>query len=518
METRLCYFFPLIFLNILNTLTPGHGSKILVYPNDLQGNAQFKSLVTIAETLAERHEVTLLTNSLVVPGSLSSNVKVVTYSLPDALALPEPGEDLLQPGVASNFFTLVRTVRIQTMLDICEALLKQQYIIIRLNMEEFDLIFADVTNICARILIDYLRIPTVAWCYDNYDITCDFSNDFVTMASSQDVLTRLRHTFKYLIHKGIYQSSVIVQPFDKLQHQYGYNRGLSVSDTFARNKPLVILNADFSVDMPRPLMPYVVPIAGLIFNKTDYLPHDIEDFIESSGSDGFIYVSLILQDSWFFQKQFTKILDTLTKFEKYVIVEEEIKVKMHFSGKLKSVSSGYHSAILGHEKLRLFITGCNHVAMHEMVYHNVPVIFLSSFGDTEYCVSFTERHGIGKVLDVLELSDLDVEKEIGSFLDIIKYEKSMGKLSNIFKHQIKNSRERLFQWIGFVSLNKGIESFHSNAASQPQWYQYGMLDLTILILLGAIVVLLSTVTVLFFVIKKLLQKLFGAKQVKYKME
>ena len=501
-------------LHILGIFTTGDSSKILIYPNDLQSNAQFKSLVTLAETLAERHDVTLLMNSRVVSGSYSQNVTVVTYALPGGVALPEQGSSFLQPELTSSFFSLVRTERLHTMLDICEALLKRQYLMIQLQLQEFDLIFADINNICARVLIDYLQIPSVAWCYNSYDISCEFSTDFTTMAVSQDVITRFRHALTYVIYTNLYQSSFICRPFDILQHRYGYNRGLSVSDTFSRNKPLILLNADFSVDMPRPVMPFVIPIAGLAIPENRALSHDVEDFIASSGMEGFIFVHLALTESLFFQKQLSKILDALKNSDRHVLVEDGSKIGVNYQRKLKTVSSAFHGAILSHKKLALFITGCSGSTIHDVVYYSHPAIYLSSFGDTDYCRTLFERHRIGKVLDVLELNAIDIEKEITISLDLARYKNNTGKLSAIFKHQVRHSKERLWHWIDFVCMHKGVENLY-NSSLQIKWYQYGMLDLLILLLLGTIILSLVFFKVASCIIEKVV-KLFWPRHTKCK--
>ena len=502
------------FICIFSIFAASHCSKILVYPFDLHKNAQFYSLVKIAEILAEKHEVTLLVDSL-ESSSISKNVTVTRYSFLNSTDFAASDLELQQTDFEGSTLHVLRTERLQTMLGNCEALLKRSYLMINLDMQKFDLIFADIDNVCARAVIDSLKVPSVVWCYDNHDLACDVSSDLMAMSTSQDIISRFLHTCKYVTYVSIYRSSFIFQAFDKLQIQYSYNSRLSVSDTHSRNKPLVILNSDFSVDLPRPVMPFVVPIAGLVFSNTNDLPHDVDNFIESSGSYGCIYVDLIAQGSWLLQKQIITIIDFLAKNQRYVILDEGMNLSRNFSGKLKTVPSGFHSAVLNHRKVKLVITGCNHRVIHEVIYYRVPVIFLSSFGDSiDYCRSLIERHKIGKVIDVLELSTLELEKEIESMLDNVRFEENMKKVSNVFRHQISNSKERLLHWIEFVSLNQGSEVLYNNAVLDLYWYQYGMLDLVFLVIIGAMLTVFICYKVMWFVLTWLFKKIFGDGQSK----
>ena len=499
-------------------LMQADAARILVFPNDLQNNAEFKSLVMVAEVLAARHEVTLLVNSrvgLTLGNSTKMNMTVVTYASPNDAEIPNARTDILQQDFGSSFFNLMETNRLQVELSVCEALLRRQYLTIQLLLQEFDLIFADSSNICARILIDYLNIPTLIWCYNSYDIACDFSRNSVatSMSSSQDMFTRLMHNLRYLMHLNFYQPVFIFQPFNELKDRYGYNRGLSVSDTFSRNKPLVILNADFSIDTSRPIVPYVVPIAGLPFSKHEELTPDIEAFLARSSIDGVIFVDLFLEGSWLIQKQITNILDILIKSEQNVILKDGINISMKFSGKLKTVSSVFRSAVLANKKTRLFITSCSHSAIHEMAYYGLPVIFLSTFGDNaDLCKRILDTCKTGKVLDILELEETDLEEEISTIISNEKYRKNVEKLSNIFRHQIKHSKERLFHWIDFVSNHKRIDYLHSNPALQLSWYQHCMLDQAILVLFVACLGFI----ILYLIIKQIFRRILGSGRRKQK--
>ena len=509
------YLIPTIIC-VFCTFSTSHGSKILVYPFDLQKNAQFYSLVKIAEILADKHEITLLVDRLEPSSLVSKNIRtIIKYSLLNSTDLARNDLELQQADFEGSNVHLLRTERLQAMVDNCEMLFKRGYLMMELDMQKFDLVLADVDNVCARAIIDYLKVPSVIWCYDNYDLYCDFSSDLVAMSTSQGIISRFLHTFKYITYVNIYQPWFIFQAFDKLQIQYSYNNRLSVSDTLSRNKPLVILNSDFSVDMPRPVMPFVIPIAGLVFSNTSDLPHDVDTFIESSGNNGCIYVDCVAQGSWLLQRQIITILDVLARNQRYIILDEGMNLNRDFSGKLKTVPSGFHSAVLNHRKVELVITGCNHRTMHEVIYYGAPVIFLSSFGDSiDYCRSLIERYKIGKVLDVLELGTLELEKEIESMLDNVRFKENMKKLSNVFRHQISNSKERLLHWIEFVSLNQGSEVLYKNAVLNLPWYQYGMLDLIFLVLIGAIFICLISYKVTCFIITWPFRKVFGDRQSK----
>ena len=509
--------FFIAFLCTFNVLTCTRSARILVYPNDLYNNAEFKSLVKIGGTLAERHEVTLLTNNKCTPDSREAkNSTVVTYALPDDLIVAEIGKYILQ---GNNFFKMTNREQLEARMNICQALLKRQYLTIQLQLQNFDLIIADNDNICARVLIDYLKIPAVVWCYNSHDISCDFfDNSVVAVTSKQDFFLRLKFAMNYFLYLNLYQPSFIFRPFDELKHRYGYGKGLSVSGTFFRAKPLVILNADFSVDMPRAVMPFVVPIAGLLFKEVEKLPKDIDEFLAKSGKNGVIYMDTPATDDWLIQRHFASILETLIQNDYRVILKSGFNSSKKLSIKLRSIPSSLANTVLADKRIKLIITRCHQSSVHQMAFYGVPSIFLSTFkSNADYCNSLLEEHETGIVLNIMETGIQKTLKQINNLMTNSMYKDNAARLSKIFKHQIKGSKDRLFHWVDFVSIYKRVDSLHRNNTTRLPWYQQYMLDVTFFVLFVSFALLVLITLIAYFLIKKLLNSFFGTQRKKSKL-
>lgn len=131
--------------------------------------------------------------------------------------------------------------------------------------------------------------------------------------------------------------------------------------------------------------------------------------------------------------------------------------------------------ILGHKKLRAFVTHGGLLSMFETVYHGVPVISLPVFCDHESNAAKAELDGYAIKL---ELSTMTAETLVTSINKVIhdpKYRKEVKRRQFLLRDQKETPLERAIYWTEYVIRHKGAAHLQS-PAKDLHWMQYYLVD------------------------------------------
>jgi glucuronosyltransferase len=201
------------------------------------------------------------------------------------------------------------------------------------------------------------------------------------ISNDMDIFERTWNFFTYQWTTALYEWYYL----PKMESTYREALGQDVPSVreIERNASLVLNNAHFSLSYPRPQLPQVVDVGGMHCRAGQPLPQDLLDFVESSGSEGFIYFSmgsivkiqdmpqLMLQD---FIKVFARIK------QKVIWKSEEDKIE-GLSKNVKLVKWAPQQDLLAHPKIKIFLTHGGFLSMEEAIYHGVPLIGFPLYGD-----------------------------------------------------------------------------------------------------------------------------------------
>ncbi|XP_021966720.1 UDP-glucuronosyltransferase 2B14 [Folsomia candida] len=274
----------------------------------------------------------------------------------------------------------------------------------------------------------------------------------------------------------------------------------SVAEVLSKTA-LVLSNGHFSTSPPRPNLPNVVEVGGMHSRKAKRLPKEIENFLSSGNrtdDDGFILFSLgtnLLSSAMSVQKK-AMLLNVFSRLKQKVIWKYE-------SDDIENVPKNVYLSkwipqqdLLGHPKIRLFITHCGAGGIEEAIFHGVPLIGIPFFGDQPLNALTAERQGF---LVRLEWKDVTEERLIEAINEVInnsKYRDNVKRLSTIFRDQIDNPLDRALFWVEYVMRHNGAPHLRS-AARNLSLIQYHSLDV-----IAAYAVIIFALFFLLFVIAK----------------
>lgn len=119
--------------------------------------------------------------------------------------------------------------------------------------------------------------------------------------------------------------------------------------------------------------------------------------------------------------------------------------------------------ILGHKKLRAFVTHGGLLSMFETVYHGVPVVTMPVFCDHDSNAAKAELDGYALKL---ELETLTVEKLLKGITQVIhdvKFKKAVKKRQYLLNDQRSTPLETAIYWTEYVMRHNGAYHLQSPA-------------------------------------------------------
>ncbi|RXG55522.1 UDP-glucuronosyltransferase 1-5 [Armadillidium vulgare] len=233
------------------------------------------------------------------------------------------------------------------------------------------------------------------------------------------------------------------------------------------------------------------------------LPKDLEEWINESGEEGCIYFSLGSALNPDFLPEELSLFGSLKqrvlwKYNKPTIPDLPKNVKLQ-----KWLPQ---NDVLGHPKVKLFITHGGLLSTHESVYNGVPVIGMPVFADQYANMAAVELEGFGRLMEWDKLEENIFRDMILEVINSKEMDENVKRKSEIIKDRLVPPDEEAAYWVEYVMRHKGAPHLRS-PLNMMSWYEVYNMDVWASILL----VLLLTFYISWRVIKFILRKCFGPK-------
>ncbi|KAH8284233.1 hypothetical protein KR054_002704 [Drosophila jambulina] len=369
----------------------------------------------------------------------------------------------------------------------CDAMLRDAETR-ELSTRSFDLAILDgAFPECALGLVHQLKIPFM---YINtvgfYTGSLSIAGNPVSYAVTPNFYSRFTDTMN-IYNRAINTGMQIGQ---NLLHMYVMRRthlvmqehlGNQIPHPYeiARNVSFILQNGHAVVSYPRAFNPNVAEVACIHCKPAKKLPKDLEDFIGASGVSGFIYVSMgssvkaaNMPESLrrMLVKTFAHLpYHVLWKYEGSAADIQDLTSNVKLSRWLPQQD------ILGHPKLRAFVTHGGLLSMFETVFHGVPVVTMPVFCDHDVNSAKAEKDGYAVKLDLETLSTNQLYKAIMKVIHDPRYRNAARYRQNLLLDQRSTALETAIYWTEYVLRHKG--AYHLQAPSRNMtWWQYYLLD------------------------------------------
>ncbi|KAL9988788.1 hypothetical protein ACROYT_G003276 [Oculina patagonica] len=169
------------------------------------------------------------------------------------------------------------------------------------EVESADLVIGDAMYLCSFLIADKFSLPHVTILTSALSTATGtlplnleslpsyIPQGFSAMADSMSFSERAKNTLIWLFNK-IASEYVMLPLYQELKEKYNITPDKSLQQTFDA-VDLIIVQTNFAIDYPRPLLPNTKMVGPLLLGPAKPLPDELEEFVEGSGDDGVILVS-----------------------------------------------------------------------------------------------------------------------------------------------------------------------------------------------------------------------------------
>ncbi|XP_049811956.1 UDP-glycosyltransferase UGT5-like [Schistocerca nitens] len=371
------------------------------------------------------------------------------------------------------------------------------------SKENFDLIFTEAFNTdCMLPFVYKFQAPHIALCshipmpwlgdrFGNPDNPSYIPNHFLPHSDQMDLPERFKNTVYSELQKWYYYR-YMEQPTHAIATKY-FGESLPPLHEIAKNTSLLIINTSPVLNLPRPQVPAVIEVGGIHIRPAKKLPKDIEQFIIEAkhGVIYFTYGSTVRSET-FPESKRKAILDAFAELPQHVIWKWEAE---DLPGKPPNVmirSWLPQFDILSHPNVRVFMTHGGLMGTMEAIYNGVPMLAMPLFGDQPNNVAACVKRGASVVVPYRNITKESLLTALKTLLNDPGYKERAMKLSRAFKDTPMTPLDTAVFWSEYVIRHNGAPYLRSAAVDLPR-YQYLLLDVTALLLLGTVLSLVILV-------------------------
>nr|AHX56959.1 UDP-glycosyltransferase 215A1 [Strigamia maritima] len=228
-----------------------------------------------------------------------------------------------------------------------------------------------------------------------------------------------------------------------------------------------------------PQMPYTVAVGGLHCRAARALVGELKSLVEASGENGFIYFSLgtVLETSSVNNATVRAFLDAFSRLRQTVIWRSAEEID-GLPPNVKIVRWAPQQDLLGHPKIRLFLTQGGLFGLQEAVYHQVPVVGFPAFFDQFANLKRLSDLGCGLRLDLFNLTAELIHSSIDRVINEPRFKACMVKKSLVFRDQEQSPLHRAVYWVEYFMRHRQMISAE-NPTGHLNWIAYFCIDVVL---------------------------------------
>lgn len=486
----------LVFL--LHLLTSAHGGHVLVFPGEY---SHWLNMRNILEELVRRnHSVTVLVpdaspsvnyNNSRDAAKFNFLVVKVPFSRSELHGLTDElmhffmyeSHDLSLPQKLLKFNSWASR-SIGFGMQQCDAILKNQQLMVTLRNAAFDAVLVDPVMMCGDLVADVLGLPLVfslrfslGGVLERHCGHAPAPPSYVPAAPLpySDHMTFLERLTNVVMYVGASVAMELGWRFT-LDAYYSEVKGSpsSVCETLGK-ADVWLIRTFWDLETPRPVPPNFKHVGGLHCKPANQLPEDLEAFMRSSGDDGVVVVSFGSMVTNLSTEHADALAAAFGQIPQKVIWRFNGKTPKTLAANTKLVGWIPQNDLLGHPKTRAFVSHGGTNGLYEAVYHAVPLVGVPLFVDQFENLAHLSRRGAAIVLDFPSLTSAGLTQALRSVINQPSYKSSMEQLSVLHRDRPVSPLSTAVYWVEFVMRHGGAP--HLRLASHDlNWFQYHSLD------------------------------------------
>ncbi|XP_066145749.1 UDP-glucosyltransferase 2-like [Euwallacea fornicatus] len=255
----------------------------------------------------------------------------------------------------------------------------------------------------------------------------------------------------------------------------------------SKNVSFILQNGHPVLTYPRPFLPNVAEIACMHCKPAKKLPEDLEKFIQDSGEAGFIYFSMgsSVKASNFPEYFRALLMIVFRNLPQRVLWKYEGDDLTDLPSNVMLGKWLPQQDILGHSKLKAFVTHGGLLSMFETVYHGVPAVSLPVFCDHDSNAAKAESDGYAIKLDLFTLTPELLLRAIKTVIRDPRYKAQVKYRQKLLLDQTETPLTKAVYWTEYILKYKGAPHLQSTSRNMGvmEYYSVDVMVFLILVIL-----------------------------------
>ncbi|XP_007896395.1 2-hydroxyacylsphingosine 1-beta-galactosyltransferase [Callorhinchus milii] len=481
------FFALLLFTLTFATLKFSMAAKMMVIPPNM-----FESHLFIFKTLAKAlHEQG---HEMVIVVSIGRKIEESPYyriQQYPGLFTTQSADDFLQEKMRNIFAGKLTSLELFTILDRytanCDIMVRNQDLAHRLKEEQFDLLLVDPNEMCgfvyAQILgVKHIMFSTGLWFPAELGAPSSLSYvpEFNSlMTDRMNLLERAWNALIYTVSR-IGTKYVILPKYDAILKKHSKNSKSMME--LIQDTSMFLLGTDVALEFPRPSLPNIAFVGGVLTKAANPLPEDLATWVESAHS-GVAVISFGAGVKHLSDDLAEKLAAAFARLPQKVLWRYFGKKPRCLGNNTKLMEWIPQNDLLGHPNVKAFFSHGGLNGIFESIYHGVPVVGIPFFGDHYDIMTRVHAKGMGIFLSWNSMTEEDIYQAMVRVTTHSRYKKQALHLSKLHRDQPLHPVNRTIYWIEYVLRHHGANHLRP-ALYDISFYQYYLLDVLALVTLG----------------------------------
>ncbi|XP_041119020.1 2-hydroxyacylsphingosine 1-beta-galactosyltransferase-like isoform X2 [Polyodon spathula] len=376
----------------------------------------------------------------------------------------------------------------------CDLMVGNQNLMSRLREEDFDLVLVDPNEMCGFVIahllgVRYAVFSTGLW----YPAEVGAPAPLAYVPEFNSLLTDNMNLFQRITNTAVYLVSrfgvkfLVLPRYDQIMKKYDIQPEASMYD-LVQGSSLWMLCTDIALEFPRPTLPHVVYVGGILTKPASPLPEEFLTWADTTEEHGFVLVSFGAGVKYLSDDIAHKLAGALGRLPQKVIWRFSGTKPSNLGNNTKLVEWMPQNDLLGHANIKAFLSHGGLNSIYEAMYHGVPVVGIPLFGDHYDTMTRVQAKGMGILLEWKTTTEEELYQSMVKVIHDSRYRQEAQLLSQIHKDQPGHPVSRTVYWINYILRYNGAKHLHSAVSSIPS-YQYFLLDVALVMLVGALLIL-----------------------------
>ncbi|TRZ18660.1 hypothetical protein HGM15179_008413 [Zosterops borbonicus] len=509
------------FILLWSAVGIARAAKIVVVPPIM-----FESHLYIFKTLAsalhdQGHQtVFLLSEGREIPPS--NHYRLQRYP---GIFNSSTSDDFLQSKMRSIFSGRLTALELFDILDHysknCDLIVGNRNLMRALKQEKFDLLLVDPNEMCGFVIahllgVKYAVFSTGLWYPAEVGAPAPLSyvpefNSLLT--DHMNLFERIKNTVVYLISRfGV--SFLVLPKYERIMQKHKVLPERSMYD-LVHGSSLWMLCTDVALEFPRPTLPNVVYVGGILTRPASPLPEvrvssemtmavllltvsfhicinefvlkkgqDLQAWVNGAHENGFVLVSFGAGVKYLSEDIANKLAQALARLPQRVIWRFSGNKPRNLGNNTKLIEWLPQNDLLGHSNIKAFLSHGGLNSIFETMYHGVPVVGIPLFGDHYDTMTRVQAKGMGILLNWKTMTETELYEALVKVINDPSYRQRARRLSEIHRDQPGHPVNRTVYWINYILRHNGAQHLRA-AVYSISLFQYFLLDIALVLLVGA---------------------------------